>query len=341
MTISRRNKFIHGARGLFALSVFVYHVCNSGLLPKFMHIGVPWIVGQSLQYGVELFFGISGFVILAACRKASSTSKFLLERCARIYPVLWVSVISIMMVSIITHRDVEITADLHGLGLFIANLLALPNTFVQVKPINWSAWTLSLEFAFYILVGLYMAKWPRLSNLRKISIVALGVFLVFRQFRAIFFISGILISEGFFNHRLLRPLIRWPLLWLVVFGACWTTAIAALGLPNSFGHLASIAATAPWIPACIALGWIAGTLALAGIAYGEGVVSWLALTWPVQWLGTVSYSFYLWQAPILGFFHGLLRNPAIAAKLGNFAMPVFFLVAFSRDPRDQLVASDF
>jgi peptidoglycan/LPS O-acetylase OafA/YrhL len=326
LALSGKNRYVHGARGLFAFSVFVFHICNSGLPPRFMSQGMPVLLGHSLQYGVELFFGISGFVILGACRRAQSTSLFLVERCTRIYPVLWATICTILVGAVFMHQHTGVTPSLDGMALLAANLLAMPNV-VPLMPINPAAWTLSFEFSFYILIALYMARWQAHSRLRKIGVVVIGVWLLTRQFRAVFFLSGLLISLGLFEQGVLRRLIRWPLVWLGLFLLCWTAAIEALGMPTGIAHLLDAGLNTPWIPACVLLGWVSGTLALAGIAYGEGMLGWLTLTRPVQWLGTISYSLYLWQAPIIGGFHHFLINSGLAARAGNFAQPLLFIVA--------------
>ncbi|PSO15034.1 hypothetical protein C7G42_29510 [Bradyrhizobium sp. MOS003] len=43
--------------------------------------------------GVELFFVISGFVILMSLEKANSLAEFALHRAARLYPAYWLSVL--------------------------------------------------------------------------------------------------------------------------------------------------------------------------------------------------------------------------------------------------------
>ena len=65
------NPYLHGARGLFALMIVVFHVVNSGL-PTFGLVshGWPLLAQRSLEFGVELFFGISGIVIFGALQRA-------------------------------------------------------------------------------------------------------------------------------------------------------------------------------------------------------------------------------------------------------------------------------
>src|SRR5690606_35968119 len=107
MTAAKKlNANVHGARGLFAAAVFVFHVVNSGL-PTF-----PWFTGswletyffESLKFGVELFFGISGYVIVGALARAPSLKAFAWDRVTRIYPVLWASLLAITLLATVAGR---------------------------------------------------------------------------------------------------------------------------------------------------------------------------------------------------------------------------------------------
>ena len=59
------NRTVHGARGLFAGIVLLYHVVNSGLptWPLLQSAPIEFAF-RTTEYGVELFFCISGFVIV-------------------------------------------------------------------------------------------------------------------------------------------------------------------------------------------------------------------------------------------------------------------------------------
>src|SRR5438552_18148945 len=87
------NPYVHGAHGLFAAAIFVYHVVNSRL--DTWPILQTWIADfllRTTEYGVELFVCISGYVITATLRRARSPASFLEDRAIRIYPTLWVPI---------------------------------------------------------------------------------------------------------------------------------------------------------------------------------------------------------------------------------------------------------
>ena len=63
------NVALNGYRGLCTVFVFVYHLGNAGVIPfphgDVLRDGITY-VWSALRYGVEMFFMISGFVILGS-----------------------------------------------------------------------------------------------------------------------------------------------------------------------------------------------------------------------------------------------------------------------------------
>ena len=132
---ARINPYVHGARGLFCLMVFVYHVVHSGL-PTF-DLFARGLLAEALQtgkFGVEFFFGISGIVILPSLYRASSVVTFILDRYARILPVLWATVFAIAIFGWLSGKG-------PSLLLVGANLLA-PPPLIDIIQINPAAWSL-------------------------------------------------------------------------------------------------------------------------------------------------------------------------------------------------------
>lgn len=122
------NQNVHGARGLFASAVFFFHVINSGLATyPLLTLPVAQFLLRTPEYGVELFFCISGFVIVGTLRRASSPGAFLEDRAIRIFPVLWATVTVIAMLGIAQHAYIFGDWTLGDILLWLpANLLALP-----------------------------------------------------------------------------------------------------------------------------------------------------------------------------------------------------------------------
>ena len=322
---TKKNIHVHGARGCFSFALFLFHVCNSGLAPDV--IGHGWLQpgAQSLQYGVELFFGISGIVIIGARRRAKSSRLFLFERCSRIFPVLWVTVLTILALEIVTGQKLRLHADLASALVLGGNLLAMPLV-IPMTLIHPAAWSLSFEFSFYILFALYAANDSGGAIWRKRLAFALGTIFVLTHVRGLFFVSGLVIAQGVFARPALRGVLRAGPVWLIAFLALWTTAGEVVGEQFSGINVAALTSH-PWLLPDLVLGWAAGTLALAGIYEGEGPLAQLMATRALQWLGTVSYSLYLWQTPVMAVIKFALVHSGLAAAAGPFAQALFFVIA--------------
>ena len=321
----RFNPNIHGARGAFALSVFVFHIANSGL----KGVSVPcadliYEAAMSLAFGVELFFVISGIVILGAFQRARSLPGFLIDRVTRIFPVLWASVLVVYALWILSGRTFG--SGLESAVIVVANLFALP-PIVRVPLIHPAAWSLSYEFAFYLLFvafGLLALVVPRRIALLVVFALAVAVF--WYHVRATYFIVGLAIGSGFLAHRSLRPLIRYPLFWLVVFMAAWQ-GVAILVGGNIHAAIWSRLASEPLLLVLSLVALVAASLAMGGIDEGLGWTS-RALRHPVmQWLGTISFSLYLWQTPVLGVVKQAMSSTGIVTGSGEWAQIVLFLLA--------------
>src|SRR4051812_30356131 len=90
---TRRHEGVHALRGACVLAVFAYHVLNSRLPPSpagEIDAVLRWL-GESLRYGVEVFFMISGYVIVQSLRRHATVGAFLRDRALRIFP-LWLPI---------------------------------------------------------------------------------------------------------------------------------------------------------------------------------------------------------------------------------------------------------
>ncbi|QXQ07587.1 acyltransferase [Sphingosinicellaceae bacterium] len=316
------NPSIHGARGLFALMVFVFHVANSGLA-GFLPADAPltlYLLG-SFQFGVELFFGISGYVILGALARAPSMRSFAWDRATRIFPLLWTTILAITAISIVTHYW------LPSLGEWLLNLLA-PPPFIHVGQVNPAAWSLGYEITFYALCTVFWWLRSRGQTWWKPVAVVTGVVLLALFPRGALFPAGLAIAAGLPRTPFIRRLAGWPLPMLLACLLCWRLIELANG-----GDMMTVTpldmpftdwlATAPLLVGSALL----GGMALLGIAMGKGLLSATLRTAPLQWLGTISYSFYLWHPVVMAPVKYLLKLSGMAAAAGPAAQLVFAVVA--------------
>jgi peptidoglycan/LPS O-acetylase OafA/YrhL len=198
------NAPVHGARGLFALMVFVYHVVHSGL---------PGLLGadslfdryflHSFQFGVELFFGISGFVILGALRRSPSMRSFVWDRFTRIYPLLWLTLIAITIAAVVGGLWQPPLVD------WLLNFLA-PPPFFPLAMVNPAAWSLGYEITFYLLCAFCWWLRQRGGHAWLVVALAVGTVLLVLFPRAALMPAGLLIAAGILGRfKLLRWLSTW------------------------------------------------------------------------------------------------------------------------------------
>ena len=300
--------------------VFVFHIINSGL-QTFPPLAAP--VSQfsleSMQAGVELFFGISGFVIVGAIGRASTAWGYLWERATRIFPVLWASLVFIALASIISHVPPPGDASvLHRPLTFAANFLA-PPPFFHVSLLFPATWSLGYEFTFYILTAVAaFAPWKKPG---QFIAIAIGVVLLILFPRGLMFVAGVLIARGKLDHPFLHRLARHPALFLVVFLIGWRM-LRALTVSDHAEFLSPLhIPIEKWllVEPLVLLVTAAGGIALLGIARGQGLLSRFLDTPLMQWGGTISYSFYLWHPISVGIVKTLLRKAHVFPHVGPFA----------------------
>jgi peptidoglycan/LPS O-acetylase OafA/YrhL len=77
------------------------------------------------------------------------------------------------------------------------------------------------------------------------------------------------------------------------------------------------------LPACLA----AGAIIWAGDGIAPALLRRLIASYPVQWLGDVSYSFYLWHWPILAVAPYALGLPNVTRGMGLALMAVSAVAA--------------
>jgi exopolysaccharide production protein ExoZ len=322
------NPCIHGARGLFCLMVVFYHIWNSGL-PRGP---VPEALNQimeSFRYGVELFFAISGYVIFITMRPVLSGRKtpldFILNRATRIFPVLWVTILVFLPMGIYKGegRIAEQLLPLWSFGLtLIGNLLALGPVW-PVPVLYGVAWTISYEFTFYALCFAYLAGRSYLGRDLRLPVILIGLALIALHPRALFFLSGILVAQGIFDHGPLRRLATWPLLWLTLFLTAWH--ILSADQSPFFPAMTAWTTSFHWPLALVAFSAL--TLCIAGIARGQGTLCSLLTTAPLHWLGTISYSLYLWHLIILGVTKFAMAKLGLTHWAGGGAQLVLAVIA--------------
>ncbi len=121
-------------------------------------------------FGVELFFVISGFVILMTLMRSRSWIEFAINRAARLYPAYWLSVIIAGAFLLITNAS--------AIGTIAINATML-QSFLRVGDIVPAYWTLGYEFWFYcVMAVLFVAN--RLQMIERFALAWLVAMIAFR-----------------------------------------------------------------------------------------------------------------------------------------------------------------
>ncbi len=321
------NQNIHGARGLFAFAVFCFHVVNSGL-STFAPLSTPvgFFLTSTSEYGVELFFCISGYVIAGTLRRARNPTVFIEDRAIRVFPVLWASILVITAVGMATRSHGFQDATWRQLLVEVpVNLLALPGI-LPIDNIHPAAWSLSYEMAFYLFCAACWGLRRRFGPKASWPVAPVAAVLIAFYPRGAFLLAGMLVAEGWPRTETLLRLTRHPLPLLVLFLLCWR-GIRSLSNPDRIIATTMIEWAGDWRLPLGLLSFVLVALAFRGMVAGQGMLGAFLRSRPLRYLGTVSYSFYLWHPVVMSGIKTALLHAQILQASGQWAQALFFAVA--------------
>ena len=283
------SRSMEGMRGFAVALVFLVHYCT---------LGAPYVARSSLMpavaaihrignFGVDLFFVLSGFLIYRTVVKGTTSyGVFVRRRVRRIYPTFLSVLLIYLLLSVVVPHESKIPLDRGEAALYIAaNALLLPGIF-PIEPIITVAWSLSYEAAFYllipILVSVLMLK-HKVPDRRRVLLLAIagGGFLMSAQFggpvRSLMFVAGMVLYDTYDTMHAPRSSLI-PVIALV--GAAAVTAPEGTGTMFLAFQSAVLFVT---------------LLAFCSVIFRspDSLIA-RALCWtPLRWLGNMSYSYYL------------------------------------------------
>lgn len=158
---------LQASRGVAANLVVLTHLfivegkyTHGGVLPAFTFYGMA---------GVDLFFVLSGFIMVAVVGRHLGPVQFLWRRAARIYPTYWLVSLVVLAITMVAPAMVN-SAIKEPISIWRSFLLMPANT----PPLVAVGWTLVHEVYFYLVFAIFLAL--RIPIL--IGLIAWGVILL-------------------------------------------------------------------------------------------------------------------------------------------------------------------
>jgi len=285
-------------RGVAALAVVVHHA-----LEELSGAGLPEFVTRAGAAGVDLFFVISGFIMLHTTAGQfgirGAGRDFLARRLIRIAPLYWLVTAFVLVCHVtgVAYANREITLD----GT-IRSFMFAPTPYIVVNV----GWTLNFEMYFYVLFAACLALGrSTLAAVGTPAMILAGLALgrlapedsawraLLTDPIALEFVFGMGLAALFRAGRIERRW-AWPALTA---GAAALVAASAWAPPQGTAGLASSVRFLTWgLPAVLVV-YAALSTERVRTRFGR---AWLAL-------GDASYSLYLSHAVVMTTFAKLLK----------------------------------
>lgn len=321
---------IDGLRALCVAAVILFHA------------GVPGFTGGYI--GVDVFFVISGYLITALLTKPSSQpvsrrlATFYARRARRILPALLLVLVVCTVLALLLLLPAHLIAFGRSLALssaLLANLGAwreggyfgLDAVFTPLRHL----WSIAVEEQFYLVYPLILLVLGR--HLLRLRVTAIAVL------AAASFLLCVVASYAFTRANYYSlPTRGWQLLLgaLLALGAVrlpssrrvneWLAALALLVLGavihfyDSQTRYPGVLAVVPSVAAVVLIACMNGQATLVG-----RVLAWR----PFVFTGLISYSLYLWHAPVLTFFRYFNIEKPSAIELVALIAAIYGLAAAS------------
>lgn len=270
--------------------------------------------------GVDLFFVISGFVILKSIENKPNGMRFLISRSIRIYPIYWiVATFTFSYYYILNYFNSPVPYVEIPFYHYIANLSMIQYYF-NVPNIDGSYWTLLIELLFYILMYV-LFKLKLINKIVKVGLIILTVTAIhfalvsfniiadYSQWIPLLyhfpaFFIGILFYK-IFNQK--EQLIK--LLPYIIYSICIQSMLHGYGRSTQF----------------MSLEWYIFMLVIISFIFIFFVLGKLSfIVNPItKFLGKISYSFYLLHQPLS---YGFLIPLCVEELQFNFWISIMLIV---------------
>jgi peptidoglycan/LPS O-acetylase OafA/YrhL len=318
---------IDGLRAIAVLSVML------------VHFGATWLPGGFV--GVDIFFVISGFLITAIIGREMdqgrfSFAKFYQRRFRRIFPALWIVLLSSLSAACYLMSNEErigvarsaTQATISLSNIYFWKHLGYFEGGADETPLLHT-WSLSVEEQYYIFFPIFLLLAHRhfkrhlpaiLMTVVMLSL-AVSVVLTYTKPSAAFYLPVSRANElflGAFFALIPRARIRPD-------QARW---LCITGLALCFGSIFLFHAALPF-PGALALIPCVGTAMLLYFGSTPNTMSEILGREPITAIGRISYSLYLWHWPILVFYKYYVMHPLTPAETAGLLAATFVMANLS------------
>ncbi|KAA0969015.1 acyltransferase [Aureimonas fodinaquatilis] len=280
-----------GLRFYAALLVFMTHCLGTIRTALLSYPPVPAVdaglISRSLYFfadgnhGVDIFFVLSGYLMgvkFFGSRGNFSYGRFIQGRFSRIYPAFLASYLVVMVCNM--HFGWAWSFNSFIAGLFFLN--AVPA--LDVIPYHYVSWSIGFEFLFYLVFPALLFLPARFSSFTKATI---AVVIVYAVTFSVPELTWLLRMTGLFLGLWIASLDRNMLQKIADRVPLWVGLAVYAAYLLSRGSLPYPVAYSLMLPG-IALIFISSV-------FGSNWLNRLFSTEPLRFLGTISYSFYLWH----------------------------------------------
>jgi peptidoglycan/LPS O-acetylase OafA/YrhL len=311
---------VDAVRGVAALAVVLYHAPRELRSAVGIH---PWLdaIFANGYLGVDSFFVLSGFVITMSVASSSWTFSYLLRfiarRSVRLDPSYWAAIGLELLLGYVGFHILQDEYPFPSTAGVVSHLVYLQGVlgYPQISDVFW---TLCFEIQFYlILVGLLVVSNLHLVKTRLSQRVVLGTALT------IIAVTSVAVRNGAIQN----PHEGIGLIRAYQFAVGVVTFLAAKGkTPVSMAaFFCGAILMARLLDGAVAE--VCVTALTVGVCFGSIVsvrINALADVSPLQFLGRISYSLYLYHASIVG--RASTLSLLLAKKAGLAFLPILGLV---------------
>lgn len=298
--MTRRLVGVQYLRGMAALMVAYFHMV--GQVPAYAATLDPgtWFDTSHLACGVDIFFVISGFIMVVTSQKLTP-GEFMRRRPIRIIPLYWLLTLALAAVCLVAPSLFRST-HLTGLAL-LKSLLFIPyfnhSGGSDFSPLLAPGWSLDIEMFFYLVFALTLTKWVRPRQDLAITVIFIALVLVgtaearsnplvfYSQPRVLEFCAGAILGRVYLMGNIHRA--SAPLLAVMGLGALLAVKLPQNGIDGLLPALSIVcaivalecASALPWLPWLARLGDASYSIYLTHVfALGALRVLWERLVLP-------------------------------------------------------------